>query len=636
MQAALRGVLPTATDGEDVQPVPSANDVDATVPARAVRRIADPPQARVFAFAGFRVDPTEERVWRGDEELKVRRKPFAILRHLVERPNHLVTHGEIVDAVWGRVAMSESLLRTHLRELRRVLGKGIIETVSGRGYRFVASVREVVPEPPAQIQTGAETLEVEPSVQLVGRQPELQVLRDALEQVRGGRRRVVLIEGEPGVGKTSLVDAFLQSAQAAGAATVARGACIEQYGGGEAYLPFLSALNGLCREHAGAHFAEVLHRHGSSPLVEMSNAEGATSAEELQRRLAFTQGRMLLELAQSVEALAAEQPLVVALEDLQWADHSTVELLAMLARRREHAQLLIVGTYRSGEVARDHPLHKVASELVVHKQAASVLLHRFSLAELGDYTGLRFGGHAFPDDLLRTLHGSTGGNPLFVATLFDDLEQREMIRRVGGEWRLTATVDEVAARRPESIRRLLDLQIDRFTQEEQRILEAASLAGVTFVTGVVAWALEMDTAEVHATCESLARDGQILRFLGTEAWPDGTMQPRFAFVHVLYRHAARDRIRPGVDRVWHRRIAERIEAGFGDETEDVVAQIPARFASELAARFDVGGALAKSARYYLLAGERALRNEPPGQEPPLATFPPSVSSSFASTSETSA
>jgi DNA-binding winged helix-turn-helix (wHTH) protein len=524
---------------------------------RSVFPTAEPPQARLFAFAGLRVDPSEERVWRGDEELKVRRKPFAILRHLVARPNRLATHKEIVDAVWGRVTMSESLVRTHVRELRRVLGEGIIETVSGRGYRFVATVHEVTPVPPAQVQDGAPTLEAEPNVQLVGRTAELRLLRNALEQVRKGRRQVVLIEGEPGVGKTSLVDAFLQSAEATGAVRVARGACIEHYGGGEAYPPLSSALGGLYREHAGAQ--------------SISTPAAITKPEALERCLAATQGRMLLELALSVEAIAAEQPLVVALDDLQWADHSTVELLANLARRREPAQLLIVGTYRSGEVAKDRPLHRVVSELVVHKQAASVLLHRFSLDELDDYVGHRFGGHAFPDDLLRTIQASTGGNPLLVTALFDDLEQRGMIRRVGGEWRLTASVDEVAARRPESIRRLLDIQIDRFAPQEQRILEAASLVGLTFVTGVVAWALEMDADDVHAACETLARGAQILRFLGNEAWPDGTMQPRFAFAHVLYRHAAMDRTRSGADRAWHRRIAERIETGFGDKAEDIVA-----------------------------------------------------------------
>jgi predicted ATPase len=540
-------------------------------PVRAVLRVAEPSQGRIYGFAGFRVDTTEERVWRGDDELKLRRKPFAILRHLVERPSRLVTHEEVVDAVWGRVAMSESLLRTHVHELRRVLGEGIIETVSGRGYRFVAAVREIAREPPAQAQRRARSVEAEPSVQFVGRGEELRVLRNALDQVRMGRRQIVLIEGEAGVGKTALVDMFLQGAEATGAVTVARGASVEQFGGSEAYLPFLSALGGLY--------------------------PGPSAA----------QGHQLLELAQSVEAIASEQPLVIALDDLQWADDSTVELLANLARRRDQAELLILGTFRSGEVAKHRPLHKVASELVGHKQAASMTLQRFTPAELADYARLRFGGHTFPDDLLRTLHCSTGGNPLFVAALFDDLEQRETIRHVGGEWRLMTTVEEVAARRPESIRRLLDIQIDRLAPREQRILEAASLVGVTFVTALVAAALDVDADEVHGACESLARDGQLLRFLGTEAWPDGTMQPRFAFAHMLHRNAAMDRIGPSVRRVWHRRIAERIESGLGERTEDIVAQVPARLVAELAAHFDVGEALGKAARYYLLAAEHALR-----------------------------
>ena len=196
-------------------------------PVRAVLRVAEPSQGRIYGFAGFRVDTTEERVWRGDDELKLRRKPFAILRHLVERPSRLVTHEEVVDAVWGRVAMSESLLRTHVHELRRVLGEGIIETVSGRGYRFVAAVREIAREPPAQAQRRARSVEAEPSVQFVGRGEELRVLRNALDQVRMGRRQIVLIEGEAGVGKTALVDMFLQGAEATGAVTVARGASVE-------------------------------------------------------------------------------------------------------------------------------------------------------------------------------------------------------------------------------------------------------------------------------------------------------------------------------------------------------------------------------------------------------------------------
>ena len=92
----------------------------------------------VFSFPPFRLDLVEERLWKGDREVRLRPKPFAILRFLAQNPRRLVTQEEIVDAVWGRIAMSESLLRTHMRDLRHALGEAVIETVVGRGYRFVA------------------------------------------------------------------------------------------------------------------------------------------------------------------------------------------------------------------------------------------------------------------------------------------------------------------------------------------------------------------------------------------------------------------------------------------------------------------------------------------------------------------
>jgi DNA-binding response OmpR family regulator len=97
-------------------------------------------RARGLSFPPFRLDFVEERLWKGNLELQLRPKPFAILRYLAQNPRRLVTRAEIVDAVWGeRVAMSESLVRTHVHDLRRAVGESVIETVVGRGYRFVAN-----------------------------------------------------------------------------------------------------------------------------------------------------------------------------------------------------------------------------------------------------------------------------------------------------------------------------------------------------------------------------------------------------------------------------------------------------------------------------------------------------------------
>ncbi|MGD0678783.1 MAG: winged helix-turn-helix domain-containing protein [Polyangiaceae bacterium] len=95
----------------------------------------------VLSFPPFRLDLAEERLWKGTREVQLRPKPFAILRYLAQRPGRLITRSEIVNAVWGSpVSMSESLLRTHLHDLRHTLGEAIVETVIGRGYRFTATV----------------------------------------------------------------------------------------------------------------------------------------------------------------------------------------------------------------------------------------------------------------------------------------------------------------------------------------------------------------------------------------------------------------------------------------------------------------------------------------------------------------
>src|SRR5260221_10671535 len=105
----------------------------------------------MLSFPPFRLDLESERLWKDNNEVQLRRKPFAILRYLVQNPQRLLTHAEIVEAVWGKIAMSESLLRTHVHSLRGALGEGIVETVVGRGYRFVPEIKHAYAEDSASV-----------------------------------------------------------------------------------------------------------------------------------------------------------------------------------------------------------------------------------------------------------------------------------------------------------------------------------------------------------------------------------------------------------------------------------------------------------------------------------------------------
>jgi tetratricopeptide (TPR) repeat protein len=496
--------------------------------------------------------------------------------------------------------MSDSVLRTHIRALRRVIGEGLIETVIGRGYRFVSEVEHQVGacvQPPA---TAAEApMPGTPQPVFVGRAADLDALRAAFQSARNGERRLVFVTGEAGAGKTTLVDALIEHAASEGAVWTARGACIEHYGSGEAYLPVITALGRLCRGPGGERVVDVLSRYAPTWVAQMPTLVTPEREQELQRRIAgVTQARMvLLELAEALEALSADRPVVMALAGLHWSDPSTAELLLMLGRRREAARLLVVGSYRPAELPKTHPLTKIVGELIVHKQAIQLPLVGFSEETVAEFVDKRFAGHGFPRELARTVHRTTGGNPLVVAAFFDDLVALRMIRVIDGRWQLAATLEEVGSRCPDSIRRLIDAQVDRLSVAEQRVIEVASAAGSTFAVGAVAHALDMPVDDVDSCCESLANQQRFLRYLGAETWPDGTIQSRYGFAHAIYRQAIVAR-NPSMRR-WHRRIAERLEVGYAGDCDAIAA--------ELAVHFDKARALSRAAHYYALAGERALR-----------------------------
>src|SRR5262245_491104 len=378
---------------------------------------------RHLCFPPFRLDLVNERLWREAQEIPLRKKTFAVLRYLVAHPDQLVTRQSLLDAVWAGSYVSDVAPGVCIRELRRALGEDrqtprFIVTVHRRGYRFIAPLTTASPVQTSNTQHSG--LGTQDSV-LVGRATELAQLHQWLEKALSGERQVVFVTGEPGVGKTALVDAFLRRVRARdwglGASPwVGRGQCIEHYGAGEAYMPVLEALGRLCREPGGGRLIELLSRHAPTWLVQMPALLTPADLETLQRKtLGATRERMLREMAEAVEALTAERPLVLWLEDLQWGDYSTLELIAALARRRERARLLVVGTYRPVDgIGREHPLKTVKQELQLHGRCAELPLACLAEAAVAEYLAVRFpagvAGRSPLHGLARVIHRRTDGN----------------------------------------------------------------------------------------------------------------------------------------------------------------------------------------------------------------------------------
>ncbi len=544
----------------------------------------------MLVFSAFRLDVDEGHLWKGDKALTLRRKPFAILAYLAANPRRLVTHEEIMQHVWGGAAVSDSAVRTHLHELRQVLGEGVIETVIGRGYRFTV-----------QPTTGVE-VEVAPAMDdeiVVGRDQELAVLQAALERATAGHRQLCFVTGEPGIGKSTLVDAFARSLEGRADVTVVRGQSVEQRSTPEAFLPVIEVLAQLRRSAIGEMALASLIRFAPTFLAQLPTLIPDSALDEVNRRARpSNDSRSVRELLEALEAISTNHTIVVVLEDLQWSDVATIDLLSALGQRRERARLLVIGTSRRAEAQTvGHPLNHVLRTLVARAGAIAIPVERIADTDIGAFLDRRFPGHAFPAALIAAIDRITGGTPLFVVSFVEDLVGRGMLVERDGHWQLTMSIEEVAAHRPDSVRQLIDIQLDRLTPEEQRLLEAASAVGIEFSTATLAAALDASLESVDELCDSLARRSLFLRRVGVEEWPDGTFGSRYGVTHGLVHELNLERGSPTRRQRWHLQIASRLEAAYGERVSEI--------AHSLAIHFDSAGALARAVHFYKIAAARS-------------------------------
>jgi DNA-binding SARP family transcriptional activator/class 3 adenylate cyclase/predicted ATPase len=469
-----------------------------------------------------------------------------------------------------------------------------------------AAPSEAVPAPAAAHTAVLPPASAAPAaVRPVGRDPDLGRLSVALREALAGERRLVFVSGEAGIGKTTLVEAFLAEAGQGEELLVGRGQCIEQHGAGEAYMPVLEALGRICRGPAGEQLAAVLLERAPAWAIQMPALFGPDVLGQLrQRMLGGTRERMLRELVEALDALAGLRPVVLVLEDLHWSDYSTVDLVTAIARRREPARLLVVGTFRPADArTRSHPIHRTVPELRLRGLAAEVAVASFGESDVETYLAARLPRNDLPADVPRLLVERTAGNPLFLETVVDAWIDEGRVRPDDGTWLAATDLAELTRDVPETLRQLIAQRLLDVSEEDRRILEAASVAGPEFSAALVAAACERPEQEVEARCDELAADAVFLVSRGAEGWPDGTIAGRFGFTHELCREVLYESLSSGRRGRLHRTIGARLEQAYGQRGHELAA--------ELAVHFVRGGDALGAVRHLRLAAERARDRRAP-------------------------
>ena len=294
------------------------------------------------------------------------------------------------------------------------------------------------------------------------------------------------------------------------------------------------------------------------------------------------------------------RPLLLFLDDLHWADASTVDLLAYIGSKCAGLRLLLVLTYRPTDLLLSkHPFVPVKQDLQARGVCREIALELLTRHDIERYLALEFPQHRFPEELAALIHAKTEGNPLFMVDLLRHLRDRQVLAQEQGRWVLAQSLPDLERELPESVRSMIERKIAQLGEEDRRVLVAASVQGSEFEAAVVAQALALDAADVEEQLERLERVHAFVRLVGEHEFPDRTLTLRYRFVHVLYQNALYASLRPTRRASLSAAVAQALVGYYGEKSAAV--------AGELALLWEAAREFARAADCFLQAAQNAAR-----------------------------
>jgi predicted ATPase/DNA-binding winged helix-turn-helix (wHTH) protein len=458
-------------------------------------------QRSIYEFDDFRVDTGQFLLCRMGLTSPLTPTVFRILVLLLEHAGQVVTKEELVKHIWPDSFVEEGNLNRNVSTLRKALGEKpsdhrYIETVPKLGYRFSAPVRTL---PFRASCSGVRRPAVASVDRIVGRDKERQELRSAFDLARDGHGSVVGIAGDVGLGKTALVDAFLQDlAQDGQPFQLARSRCSESLIEHEPFMPWIEGLSGL-----------------DPSLKQVMKTTAPSWHREVSHTGAGVPRKMKRELLDFCKEASSSHPLVIVIDDFQWSDHGSVDLLAFLAARLESTSTMVIVCYRMEEMKiRNHPFVQIRTDLLSRGACKEIRLLLLQRQHMNQYLALQQPNRTFTAEDVAFLHARTEGNPLFL---------REMLRH-----RDTPS---------ETVENIIRVKLERLDDTHRQLLVTASLQGREFDSAVLASSMHMSSQDVEEALKELWEIHGLIQPIREEQLPDGKFTVRYRFVYAFCQEA---------------------------------------------------------------------------------------------------
>jgi DNA-binding winged helix-turn-helix (wHTH) protein/tetratricopeptide (TPR) repeat protein len=493
---------------------------------------------RAFTFDEFEVDLDARVLRKGGVQLAARGKPFELLGFLLENRHRIVSKEELLRAVWPGVSVSDDALTSALRDLRRILHDSeaphrIIVTMRARGYRFAGDVRE----PATHARSTVEAM-------FVDRDEVMQQLRASLTAAVAGRLQISLLAGPPGIGKTRTATELVREARSSGV-EVHLARC---YGGDGAtpFWPWIqvarSLLEGKDPGAFGARVGSVIGRLRwiMPELAESGAMEARADLNGLEARF-----RVFDAMGVLLGEMSKTKALLIFVDDLHWADDSSLLLFKFLAETLPDSRLHLVGGFRDSEVKSNDALARTLGAVAEHPGTQRIDLaglRRDSVARMLSVAAGREPESAFVDRVCS----ATGGNPFFVSELASLVTSGQLDITDTGKVPL-----------PGRVRDALRLQVERRSKDCQDVLKLASLVGRDVELPLLSRASSLSQMRTLELLEEAEEAGLVV------AAPEKLGQ--YAFLHDLVREAIYRGLGSTERTRLHRKMAVALESFEGAE-----------------------------------------------------------------------